>query len=170
MHTLIFPSMTSIPSYKYANILLITKIFPPIFDMGNEFKECKSNFFSIRNVMDRKIPFYYIQPLVYTICVYLTFKYRNIEVYLYLEGGSASTRKDVSHVVSHRRICTKLSIIAFLCCVRDYSRIILKGSHVSSYFFSPTMRVRLGMREIWSSRETSSRPNSLYSELIGDMH
>jgi hypothetical protein len=58
--------------------------------MGNGFEERKSNIFSIQKVMARKIPFQYIQPLVYTICVYLTFKYGYIEVDLYLEGGGAS--------------------------------------------------------------------------------
>jgi hypothetical protein len=94
----------------------------------------------------------------------------NIEVDLYLEGVVPPFEEDVSHVGSRRRICAKLSIISFLCCVRDSSSNILKGSHVPSSFFSPAMRGLLGMREIFSSRETSSRPNSLYPDLVGDMH
>jgi hypothetical protein len=59
--------------------------------LHNDFEECKSNLFSIREVMDREIPFYKIQPFVYNICVYLTFKYRNIKFDLYLEVGGASS-------------------------------------------------------------------------------
>ena len=69
------------------------KFFPPIFDMGNDFEERKSNLFSIRKFMDIKIPFQQIQPLVYNICVYLNFNYRNTEVYIYLEGGGTFTRR-----------------------------------------------------------------------------
>jgi hypothetical protein len=58
--------------------------------MGNNFEECKSNILSIQQVMDIEIPFYKIQPFFYNICIYLTFKYRNIEVDLYLKGGGAS--------------------------------------------------------------------------------
>jgi hypothetical protein len=69
-----------------------------------------------------------------------------------------------------RRICMKLSIISFLCCGRASSINSLKGSLVPSSLFSPAMRGCLGMRDLFSSRETSSRPNSLYSDLVGDMH
>ena len=78
--------------------------------------------------------------------------------------------EDASPVGSRRRICAKLSIISFLCCVRASSINSLKGSPVPSSFFSPAMGGRLGVRELLSSRETSSRPNSLYSDLVGDMH
>jgi hypothetical protein len=44
------------------------------------------------------------------------------------------------------------------------------GSSAPSFLFSSTMGGRLGWKEWLSSRETSSIPNSLYPELIGDMH
>jgi len=78
--------------------------------------------------------------------------------------------EDASPVGSCRRICEKLSIILFLYCMRSSSINRLKGSPILSSFFSPSMRDRLGVREIFSSRETSSRPKSLYSDLVGDMH
>jgi hypothetical protein len=77
--------------------------------------------------------------------------------------------EDASHVGSRRRICTKLSIILFLCCMRYYLSNILKGSLVLPYLFSPSMRGILGMRYLLASRETSSRPNYLYPYLIRDM-
>ena len=86
------------------------------------------------------------------------------------KGGAPSLEEDVLPVGSHQRICVKISIISFLCCVRDSSRNILKGSLVLSSFFSPSMEIFLGVREQFSSRETSSRPNSLYPDLVGDMH
>jgi hypothetical protein len=100
----------------------------------------------------------------------MTLKYRNIKVDLYLEGVSPLLEEDVSRVGSRQRICVKLSIISFLCCVRDSSSNILKGPLVPSYLFSPTMRGRFGVRDIFYSIETISRRNSLYPDLIGDMH
>jgi hypothetical protein len=128
---------------------LLTKLFPPILDMGNGFEELKSDIFSIQEVIDREIPFYHIQPFIYNICVYMTFKYRDIEVYLYLEGGAPPFEEDVSHVGSHRRICAKLSIISFLCCVRDSLSNILTGYPVPSSLFSLSMRGYLGMQEFF---------------------
>jgi hypothetical protein len=78
--------------------------------------------------------------------------------------------EDALCVGSRRRICANISIISFLCCMRDSSSNILKGSPVPSSFFSSSMRARLCVREIFSSRETSSRPNYLYPDLVGDMH
>jgi hypothetical protein len=40
--------------------------------------------------MDKKIPFYQIQPFVYNVCIYLKFEYGNIKVDFYLEGGDTS--------------------------------------------------------------------------------
>ena len=86
------------------------------------------------------------------------------------KGVVPPLEEDVSPVGSRRRICAKLSIISFLYCVRDSSINSLKGSPVPSYLFSPAMRGCLGVWEIFSSRETSSRPNSLYPNLVRDMH
>jgi hypothetical protein len=87
-----------------------------------------------------------------------------------LKGVVPPLEEDASHVSRCRRICAKLSIILFLCCVRASSSNILKGYLVPSSFFSPATRGRSGVRELWSSRETSLRPNSLYSYFVGDMH
>jgi hypothetical protein len=87
-----------------------------------------------------------------------------------LKGVAPPLEEDASPVGSLQRICVKLSIILFLCCVRDSSINSLKGSPVPSSFFSPTMRCLLSVRDLFSSRETISRPNSLYSNLVGDMH
>jgi hypothetical protein len=97
----------------------------------------------------------------------------NIEIskFIYtLKGEVPPFEEDASPIGSHRRICTKLSIISFLYCVRASSINNLKGSLVLSSFFSPTMGGHLGVQELLSSRETSSRPNSLYSDLVGDMN
>ena len=37
--------------------LLLTVGFPPVFDMGGSFEEWKNNLFSVREIMDREIPF-----------------------------------------------------------------------------------------------------------------
>jgi hypothetical protein len=87
-----------------------------------------------------------------------------------LKGAVPPLEDDASPIGSRRRICVKLSIISFLCYVRDSSINSLKGCHVPSYLFYPTMRGHLGVRELFSSREISPRPNSLYSDLVGDMH
>jgi hypothetical protein len=115
--------------------------FPPIFDMGNDFEERKSNLFSIQKLWTEKYPSSRFNHLSTDICVYLTFKYRNIKFYLYLEGGRTSVRRRcVALVGSRRRICVKLSIISFLCCMRIPQSNSLKGSPVPSYLFSPAMR------------------------------
>ena len=70
--------------------LLLTVGFPPVFDMGGVFEECKINILSVKEIMDQKIPFQKIQPSIYGVCIYLAFKYRNVEVELYLERSGAS--------------------------------------------------------------------------------
>jgi hypothetical protein len=87
-----------------------------------------------------------------------------------LKGAMPPLEEDVLSVGSHRRIYAKLSIISFFFCARDSSNNNLKGHAIPSYLFSPSMEGILGMREIVSSIETSSRPNSLYLDLVGDMH
>ena len=67
-----------------------------------------------------------------------------------------------------RRIWVKLSIISFLCRSRASSSSDLIGSLAPSFLFSFAMGGSLGRRE-WLS-ETSSRLNSLYPDLVGDMH
>ena len=36
--------------------LLLTVGFPPVFDMGGGFEECKNNLFSVGEIVDREIP------------------------------------------------------------------------------------------------------------------
>ena len=38
-------------------VLLLTVGFPPVFDMGGDFEECKNNIFSVGEVMDLEITF-----------------------------------------------------------------------------------------------------------------
>ena len=68
------------------------------------------------------------------------------------------------------RMWKKFSIISSLCRVRACSSNRLIGSSSSSILFSSAIEGFLGVRERLSSRETSSRPNLLYSDLVGDMH
>jgi hypothetical protein len=42
---------------QFLSFLFLIESLPPIFDMGDEFEELKSNIFSIQKLMDRKIPF-----------------------------------------------------------------------------------------------------------------
>ena len=58
----------------------------------------------------------------------------------------------------------------FLYCAMDFASNNLMGSSSPPFLFSSTMGSILGWREKLSSRETSLRPNSLYLDLIGDMH
>jgi hypothetical protein len=62
------------------------------------------------------------------------------------------------------------AIISSLCHVRACSSNRLIGSSAPSFLFSSAIEGFLGVRERFSSRETSSRPNLIYSDLIGDMH
>jgi len=94
----------------------------------------------------------------------------NVEVDLYLEGGGASARgicvtcwyplKDLHETIHH---LVPLLSEGFL--KKHFERI----SCPVIFIFS-AMRGHLGVREILSSNETSSRPNSLYPDLVGDMH
>lgn len=76
--------------------------------------------------------------------------------------------EDASSVGIRRRIWAKLSIIAFLCRSRASSRNILKGYPALSSLFSSTIGGRRGLWG-WSCKgSTSSSPNYLYPDLIGD--
>jgi len=43
-------------------------------NMVDGLEELKSNIFPIRKIMDRKIPFDHIQPFIYNIRIYQSFK------------------------------------------------------------------------------------------------
>ena len=64
---------------KFPVILLLKVGFPPVFDMGSDFDECKNNLFSVGEIMDPEIPFQQIQPYIYSVYIYLAFKYRNFK-------------------------------------------------------------------------------------------
>jgi hypothetical protein len=49
--------------------LLIASI-PPVFNMGNDLEECKSDIFPIKKIVDQKRSFKQIQPFIYNICIY----------------------------------------------------------------------------------------------------
>jgi hypothetical protein len=63
-----------------------------------------------------------------------------------------SLEEDALIVGSHRRICTKISIISFL--YWDSLRNIWKGPPVPFHLFYSTMEGHFGVRELFSSRET----------------
>ena len=106
--------------------------------------------------------------------MYLTLKYGNIKINLYLEGRSSSkvvawwrctccyrkTLKDLGEILHHfvplhARACSSNRLIEY---------------YAPSFFFSFAMEGLLGIWERLSSRETSSIPNLLYLDLVGDMH
>jgi len=42
--------------------------------MGNNLEGCESDLFQIGKIVDGKIPFKKIQPFIYNICIYQSFK------------------------------------------------------------------------------------------------
>ena len=87
-----------------------------------------------------------------------------------LKGFAWPLDEDVFHVGSRQRICTKLSIISFLCHARDSSRNILKASPTPSYLFSSPMDFFWARRGRSCKGSIGSSPNFLYPDLVGDMH
>jgi hypothetical protein len=62
---------------KYCRFLcgpLLRVRIPLVLNMGDDLEECKSNLFPIEKIMDRKIPFEQIQPFIYNIRIYHSFK------------------------------------------------------------------------------------------------
>jgi hypothetical protein len=63
--------------HKYCRFLygrLLRVSIPPILNMGDGLAECKSNLFPVGKIVDRKIPFEQIQPFIYSIRIYQSFK------------------------------------------------------------------------------------------------
>ena len=87
-----------------------------------------------------------------------------------LKGAAPMFEEYASFDGNHQRISAKLSIIPFLLFSGTSSSNIFKGHLVLSSFISPTMRGLSGVWDIFSSREASSTPNSLYPDLVGDTH
>ena len=71
---------------------------------------------------------------------------------------------------SSRRIWEKLFIISSLCHIRDSLRNNLIGFPAPSFFFSSTIWGRRVRRGSSFKGSVILRPNSLYLDLIGDMH
>jgi hypothetical protein len=87
-----------------------------------------------------------------------------------LKGVSWPLDEDASPMGNRRRICVKLSIISFLCHVRDSSSNILIGSPAPSYLFFSPMGCCRARRSRSSNGSIGSSPNFLYPDLVGDMH
>lgn len=90
--------------------------------------------------MNWKISFHQIEPFIYDICIYLTFKYRDVKVKLYLEGGGGFEVTIGWRCVAcwhPMRDMEKLSIISFLWFSRASLSSILIRSLTPSYLFSP---------------------------------
>lgn len=87
-----------------------------------------------------------------------------------LKGVAWPLDEDASPMGNHRRVCTKLSIILFLCCVMDSSRNILIGAPAPSYCFSSPMGFCQALCDRSGNGSIGSSPNFLYPDLVGDMH
>jgi hypothetical protein len=62
---------------KYCRFLygpLLRVSVPPVINIGDDLEECKSNPFPTVKIMNRKIPFEQIQPFIYNIHIYQSFK------------------------------------------------------------------------------------------------
>jgi hypothetical protein len=87
-----------------------------------------------------------------------------------LKGVAWPLDENASPMGNRQRICAKLSIILFHCCVRDSSSNILIGSHASSSFFLSPMGFCWARRNLSCNGLIGSSPNFLYPNLVGDMH
>jgi hypothetical protein len=64
-------------NHKYCRFLygpLLRVSLPLVLNMGDDLEECKSNLFPIEKIVDREIPFEPIQPFIYNISTYQSFK------------------------------------------------------------------------------------------------
>jgi len=64
-------------NHKYYRFLcgpLLRVSILPVLNMGDDLEELKSNIFPIEKIVDRKIPFKQIQPFIYNIRIYQSFK------------------------------------------------------------------------------------------------
>jgi hypothetical protein len=87
-----------------------------------------------------------------------------------LKGVAWLLDGDASPMGSRRRICAKLSIISFLCHMRDSSANILIGSPTPSSFFSSLMGFCQARRSRSCNGLIGLSSNFLYPDLVGDMH
>jgi len=78
--------------------------------------------------------------------------------------------EDASPTNTHRGIRKKLSIISFLFHSRDSSRNSLKGYIYPPSLFYSTIKGHQGWKGQPCKGLASSSPNSLYFDLLGDMH
>jgi len=64
-------------SQKYCKFLygpFLKVSIPLVLNAGDNLEECKSNLFPIEKIVDRKIPLEQIQPFIYNIHIYQSFK------------------------------------------------------------------------------------------------
>jgi hypothetical protein len=120
--------------------------------MGNDFEEHKSNFSLFKKLWTEKYPSSRFNHLSKEYLSILPSNIGTSNLICTLKGATPPLEEDVSLVGSHRRICTKLSIISFLCCVRDSSRKFYKGSHVLFLYFSFHERSLRHVRDFFLKR------------------
>jgi hypothetical protein len=87
-----------------------------------------------------------------------------------LKGVAWSLDEDASPLSSRQRICTKLSIILFLCRARASSSNILIGSPAPSYLFLSIIGCCRDRRDQSCNGSIGSSPNFLHPDLVEDMH
>jgi hypothetical protein len=87
-----------------------------------------------------------------------------------LKGVAWSLNENESPMGSRRRINENLSIIFFLCHARASLSKILKGYSIPSSLFLFTMGFFWAWHDRYGKGLTSSSPNFLYPNLVGDMH
>jgi hypothetical protein len=86
------------------------------------------------------------------------------------KGATRHFDEDALPVCSRPRICVKLSIISFICRAKASLSNNLKESPTLSTLISSTMRGHRDRQGQSYKGSTTSSPNSLFPEFVGDMH
>jgi hypothetical protein len=144
---------------------------PPVFNMGNALKECKSDIFSLsKKLWTEKYPSSRFNHLS-TTSAYISPSNNLISKFTCTSKGVAWPLDEYSSPMgSHRRICAKLSIILFLFHARDSLSNILIGYPAPSSFFSSPMGFFWVRHDRYCNGLIGSIPNFLYLDLVEDMH
>jgi hypothetical protein len=159
--------------HKYCRFLygpLFRVSIPPFLNMGDDLEECKINIFLSEKLWIEKIPFEQINHLSIASTSISPSNNGISKFTCTLKGVAWPLDEDASPVGIHRRICAKLSMISFLCCMRDSSRKILIRSPSPSSLFSSPMGCFRSRRNRSCNGSIGSSPNFLYLDLVGDMH
>jgi hypothetical protein len=69
-----FPSGSFLKFHRFIFIMSLLATFPPIFDMGERFKESEGDNFSVGKKINKVIPFQRTLPFIQRICIYMDFK------------------------------------------------------------------------------------------------